>query len=321
MKNLWSDVLYQDELIGNSPEIGQLRKSIPSLGKCDEHITIIGETGTEGLVVAKGVFENSPRTKQLLIITKASLLNASLENNILEPIYNTLPSQGAPTDHLVGTIVVQNIESLNLKTQNELLALAQKQYKLNSQGRQPVQTDFRIIATATPNLHEDFKQAGFNSELYLSLTSLTLKIPPLRERKQDIPLFFEFFLKKLCEKNNLTIPSVNFEVFNQLLKHDWQGNVKELENTVRTLVLSSSEGELNPEILPFATETEHFTKLELQNLGLAISRLEKELIEKALRKFAGNQTRAAQVLSISETNLRYKMRKLGISKKEFSFGS
>ena len=320
MQDSWSGILYQNQLIGSSPEIVQIRNSISSIAASDEHITIIGEAGTEKLAAAKGIFENSHRARQLLIITKASLLNTAFENEIWEPLFNISASQGSPIDRVEGTIVVQDLENLLSDIQDELLSFAQKSYKLNSQTQQPIQTDFRIIATATPKLHDAFTQNKFNSELFLSLTSLTLKIPPLRERKQDIPLIFEYFLKQICEENGRVIPPINFEVFNQLLKHDWQGNVKELENTVRTLVLSSPEGELIPEALPFAAQKEHFSKLEMQNIGLAISRLEKELIEKALRKFAGNQSKAAQVLCISETNLRYKMKKLGLAKKDFLFG-
>jgi len=150
---------------------------------------------------------------------------------------------------------------------------------------------------------------------------LTIRVPSLKDRRQDIPVLFEHYLKQICQDLGRPVPPINFEIFNQMLKYEWPGNVKELENVVRSLVLASPETELLPQALPFFNDQQQFSRLELQSLGIAVAKLEKELIERALRKFAGNQSRAAQVLNISEPNLRFKMKKLGIRKQDFVYGN
>jgi DNA-binding NtrC family response regulator len=219
----------------------------------------------------------------------------------------------------VGTIVIQNIENLEKKVQQNVLNLAKKGYMI--ENGPAYETDFRIIATAAHRIHEQVKQEKFDSELFLSLSELMIKIPSLRDRKQDIPVLFEYFLKKICNDIGRPVPPINFEIFNQMLKHNWAGNIKELENVIRSLVLMSPEGELSPEVLPFFNTQQQFSKIELQSLGMAVANVEKELIEKALRKFAGNQSRAAKILGISEPNMRFKMKKLGIRKEDFILGT
>ncbi len=319
MNEPWVNLLSQLELIGNSTEINQIRKSLPLIGKSDQHVMILGDPGTEKMVVAKIVFENSKRTAQTVIVTEASRLNTAYEQEIQTPLKDQAARNNS--QKLFGTLVIQNIELMNQTAQDKLYNIAQKSYLTDLNDKKPIETDFRIIATASPKIQNQVKDNQFNSELFLTLTGSIVKLPALNDRKQDIPAFFDYFLNQICKELDRPVPPVNFEIFNQMIKYDWQGNVKELENVVRTLVLASPEGQLLPEALPFFNTKQQFNKLELQSLGMAVSQLEKELIEKALAKFAGNQTRAAQALCISEPNLRFKMKKLGIKKEDFVLGS
>ncbi|MBN1541802.1 sigma-54-dependent Fis family transcriptional regulator [candidate division KSB1 bacterium] len=314
----WNDILFQGELVGNSPEINQIRKSLPHIGRSDQHVIILGNPGTEKLLVAKIIFEQSSYRDGLLIITDATRLNAAYEYEIGRHLpEKTEPAESIST--LSGTIVLQNLEHLTAEAQIKLLNIAKRGYlTLPIQGTETtIETDFRILSTASPAIQDSIKSGRFESELFLSLSALMVKLPALVERKQDIPLLFEYYLERFCAELERPLPAVNFEIFNQMLKHPWQGNLKELENTVRSLVLSSPADELLPEALPFYNAHQQFSKLELQSLGTAIAQVEKELIEKALRRFAGNQSRAAQILGISEPNMRFKMKKLGIRKDDF----
>jgi len=314
MKNPW-DTLSQLELIGHSPEMNHLRNYLPSIAKSDENVTVYGEAGTEKLLATKILYESSHRKDKQLLFSNANNLNAHYDEEVTDKFLAGRKKSDAP---FLGTLIVENLEYLDETAQQKLLTLAQK--TALEIKNQTIPTDIRIIATAHPNLISDLKNNKFNSDLFLALTSVSLKIPPLRERRQDIPLLFEHYLKKQCLDLKKPIPSVDFEVFNHLMKHDWQGNVKELENIIRTMILTSPEGELITDSLPFEVENLHFSRIQIQDLHSAVCQLEKELIQKALRKFAGNQSKAAKVLALSEPNLRYKMKKLKINKKDYAFG-
>ncbi len=317
-KEKWHDLLTVTELLGHSPEINQIRKSLPIMGPRSQHVMVIGDLGTEKLLVAKILFDHSTRTDDLLIITEADKLNSAYEHEIWRQALDQ--SENNP-DKLVGTLVVQDVEHLDPEAQRKMLSAAKKGYFAPPDQDRQIETDFRLITTAVPEINEKSRDKSFLSELYLSLSELMIKLPAIKDRKQDIPLFFDYFLKQICQRLERDIPPVNFEIFNQMLRHEWQGNIKELENVVQSLVLSSPDGELKPELLPFFDFKEEFSQLELQTLGLAVARVEKELIEKALRRFGGNQSRAAQVLGISEPNMRFKMKKLGVRKEDFILGT
>ena len=295
--------------------MNHLRSYLPSIAKSDENVTVYGEAGTEKLLATKILFESSHRKEKPLLFSNANNLNNHYEEEVIEKFMALRKKPDAP---LLGTLVIENLEYLNEESQEKLLILAHKEnLELEKEN---IATDIRIITTAHPNLINDLKNSKFNSDLFLALTSVSLKIPPLRDRRQDIPLLFEHYLKRQCDELNKPIPTVDFEVFNHLMKHEWQGNVKELENIIRTMLLTSPEGELITASLPFEVENEHFSRVQIQDLHSAVNQLEKELIQKALRKFAGNQSKAAKVLELSEPNLRYKMKKLKINKKDYAFG-
>jgi DNA-binding NtrC family response regulator len=318
MSKLWEEYLVQEDLIGHSPSVYQIRRSIPILAKGDQPVLITGEPGTEKLLLARLIIESSGRKKAPVLITDAAKLNKTFD----QEVQTMLQQQDISLEEgLQGTLIVQNLEYLDREAQARLMSFAQGGYLQLQHLPDPVATDFRIITTATGKLQEYAKDGMFNSELYLTLSAMTVKLPSVRERKQDIVAFFEFYLDYFCRKMGRTVPPMPFEIFHQILKYSWPGNVKEIENAVRSVVVSSPEGQLLIETLPFVDEAEKFQRVELQNLNRAVAQLEKEMIERALRRFAGNQSRAAQVLHLSEPNLRFKMKKLGIRKEEFIMGS
>ena len=318
MSKLWDEHLVQEDLIGHSPAIYQIRRSIPILAKGDQPVLVTGEPGTEKLLLAKMIIESSPRKKAPIFITDAAKLSKTFD----QEIQALLQQQEQTVEESVqGSLIVQNLEYLDREAQARLMSFAQGGYLQLKQSSEPVAADLRIISTATSKLQELAKDGLFNSELYLTLSAMTVKLPSLRERKQDIVAFFEFYLDHFCRKMGRSVPPMPFEIFHQILKYSWPGNVKEVENAVRSVVVSSPEGQLLVEALPFVDEAEKFQRVELQNLNRAVAQLEKEMIERALRRFAGNQSRAAQVLHLSEPNLRFKMKKLGIRKEEFLMGS
>ena len=317
MKSGRNQTVQDERLIGNSPEMDQIRKSLTALAKSQQHLLIVGDSGTEKLTIARMVFEMSPLAGGCLIETDAAKLNAAFDHEVTTQIRQQV-KEGASLNALKGLMIVENVDQLNADSQKKLMAFAKRGYWTLDH---PVQMNFRLSSTTSTRIHTDTRQQAISAELFLSLSELTIRVPGLKDRRQDIPVLFEHYLKQICQDLGRPVPPINFEIFNQMLKYEWPGNVKELENVVRSLVLASPETELLPQALPFFNDQQQFSRLELQSLGIAVAKLEKELIERALRKFAGNQSRAAQVLNISEPNLRFKMKKLGIRKQDFVYGN
>lgn len=313
MKTRQFKASLQEILLGNCPEINRIRKSLAVISKQSQHVLIVGEVGTEKGQIAQLLAKADEYP--LSIRSSADRLNAAFDQEVWSQLAGSLPAL-AP-NKLVGVFVIEDVQDLNEAAQKKLLTFAKKGLYRFADLEEAVETDFRLITTADPKLLEKEVRNSFNSELFLTLSEWTIKVPPLRERRQDIPLLFENALKQVCAELDRPLPAINFEVFNQMIKYDWPGNLKELANVARTVVLGSPEAELIPEALPFYNQKYQFTRIELQSLGVAVARLEKEMIEAALLKFAGNQSRAALALNISEANLRFKMKKLGLSKKDF----
>ncbi len=300
-------------LMGNCPEINRIRKSIVAISKQNQHVLVVGEPGTEKGQIAHLLADTGEQ--EVIIRSSADRLNAAFDQEVwsqISPSPATVPAKKAS-----GVFVIEDVEQLDQEVQKKLMTFAKRGIYRFADKNIAIETDFRLIATGDIRLLDKDSRGSFNPELFLALSEWTIKVPPLRERRQDIPLLFEKILKEVCEELGRPVPAINFEVFHQMLKHDWPGNLKELANVARTAVLGSPESELIPEALPFYNQQHQFTRVELQSLGMAVARLERELIEGALLKFAGNQSRAALALNISEANLRFKMRKLGLSKKDF----
>ena len=317
----WKDILFQTELVGNSPEMNHIRKSVSLASQSKYNAIILGDPGTEKILIAKMIYAKGQQIADSFLIADATRLNIAFEDEMQNGLS---PGQANETIDIPRKciIVIQNLEHLTSEAQHRLLKISKHgHYRLNPKDNKETQlTPFRLLCTSTPKIYDEVQNGRFDGDLFLLLSEMTIKLPPLSERKQDIPILVEHFLQRICAELGRPMPAINFEIFNQMLKHSWPGNLKELENVVRNLVLSSPENELLPELLPFFKADQQFGNLQLQPLSAAVAQLEKELIQKALRRFAGNQCRAAQALGLSEPNMRFKMKKLGIRKDDFLLG-
>ncbi|MBN2357508.1 sigma-54-dependent Fis family transcriptional regulator [candidate division KSB1 bacterium] len=315
MKGRQSKAMLEEVLVGNCPEINRTRKSLLTISHHKQHVLIVGEAGTEKIKIAQLLYSLSD-SEPLLIETNAARLNSAFEHEVWSQIEKGLQTP-IQQKKISGILIVEDVDQLDEEVQKKLAIFAKRGFYRFAGKDVAIETDFRLITTGDIQWLTSENRNHFNSELFLALSELTIKIPPLRERRQDIPLLFENILKQVCEDLGHPVPAINFEVFNQMLKYEWPGNIKEMTNVARTAVLASPESELIPQALPFYNHQHQFTRIELQSLGLAVARLEKEMIEGALLKFAGNQSRAAEALNISEANLRFKMKKMGLSKRDF----
>ena len=311
-KNQTPDI--QDDLIvGSSPEARRLRRAVKKLGKIDSNVLIVGETGTGKEFIARQIYNLSPRQNNAFVEINCAALGKTID------IKDLLGDESDGSTGLLekadkGILFLDNIGDMNSEYQDEFLRLLRERKFKKIDGRDNVEIEMRIISTSDTDLNHDIESGKFKKELYYLLNTLTLPIPPLRERKQDIPELFSYFLKKYCEEERKEEPAVQSEIFESILEYDWKGNVRELENTVKNLLMMSPEGELSPEFLPFRIKKHPLDFLEPRNLKGVISEIEVYLIKKALKKYGGNQVKAAKLLGVPEATLRFKMKKYAIPK-------
>jgi len=313
------DVMQDEPVIGSSPEAKRLRRAVKKLAKIDSNIFIIGETGTGKEFIARHIYLQSPRRNRSFVEINCSALGKTIEARELygedaEGDQAVMRGIGLLEKANKGVLFLDNIGDMSPEYQDEFLrVIRDKRYKRVG-GSDNIGVEMRIISTSVRDLMPDIESGKFRKELYYLLNTLTLPIPPLRERKQDIPELFSFFLKKYCEQEGREEPAVHSEIFESILEYEWKGNVRELENTVQNLLMMSPEGELSPDFLPYKIKKHPYDYLEPRNLKGVISEIEIYLIKKALGKFGGNQVKAAKLLGIPEATLRFKMKKYAIPK-------
>ena len=311
--------LQEEQIIGNSPDAKRLRRAVKRLSKIDSNIMIIGETGTGKEFLARQIYAASNRKSRSFVEINCSAIGKTIE---MRDIYGEDTEKDQAVMRTIGllekankgVLLLDNIGEMDPKFQFELLqVLTDKKFRRIG-GKENIPLDIRVIATTNHELAPELDSEKFRKDLFYHLNTLTIHIPPLRERKQDIPEQFIYFLKKFCAEINKSIPAVPSDIFESILTYEWKGNVRELENTVQNLVMMSPDGELSPDFLPFKIKRHRLDFMEPKNLKGWVSEVETYLIEKALNKFGGNQVKAARLLGIPEATLRFKMKKYDIPK-------
>ena len=313
------ETIQEEPMFGISPQAKRLSKAARKLAKIDSNVLIIGETGTGKEFTARHIYQLSPRNKGAFVRINCSALGKTIDfKNLLgqnlEGMQTVTRSIGLLEKANNGILFLDSVSNMNLEYQDELLQAIKTKKLSKVNGNENIEVEMRVISTSNHDLTPDIESGKFKKDLYYQLNALTLVIPPLRERKQDIPELFSFFLKKHCELQGREIPPVQAEFFESILEHDWKGNIRELENTVQNLVLMSPEGVLSPDFLSYRIKRHPLDFLEPTNLKRVISEIEIYLIKKALNKFGGNQVKAAKLLGLPEPTLRFKMKKYAIPK-------
>ena len=219
-----------------------------------------------------------------------------------------------------GTIFLDEIGDLPLSLQAKLLRVIEDRefYPLGSRRTEKV--DVRIISATNRDLEDALRKKTFREDLYYRLNVVAIFIPPLRERREDIPPLIDHFLRKYSKKNRRPMPKVSKEVRDLLLQYDYPGNVRELENIIERSMVVSRNDTIIIQDLPFqvredAKEARLHLETREKSLNATLSQIERDLIVKALEKYGGVQTKAAESLGINERVLRYKMQKYGLSTK------
>ncbi len=322
---------YNRHIIGNSPMMKAIYSTVDKVANSDSAVLIRGESGTGKELIAGAIHYKSARRDKLLIRVSCAALTESLleselfghEKGAFTGAINRRKGRFELADG--GTLFLDDIGDISPSTQVKLLRVLQEKEFERVGGTETLKVDVRIISATHKDLEEAIKRGEFREDLYYRLNVVFIYMPPLREKKEDIPLLANFFLSKYGKKSNTPIKRFAPQSVDALMNYAWPGNVRELENVIeRSVVLLGDEEVVMPEhlLLPVskprprkiieAKEMTLETMAKAVNMRSMLQDWEKQQLIDILNKTDWVQTRAAQVLGIPRTSLRYKMKKLGI---------
>ncbi|TAH63917.1 MAG: sigma-54-dependent Fis family transcriptional regulator [Gottschalkiaceae bacterium] len=305
-------------IIGQSEALQQVLKRVIKIKDIDSTVLITGESGTGKDLIAKALhFQGIRRDENFQVVNCAAIPSNLLESELFG--YEKGAFTGAEKKKLgkiqlahKGTLFLDEIGEMDLQLQAKILRVVEDMQVVPLGGEKGVHVDVRIIAATNKDLEEEVNAGRFREDLYYRLNVITIKLPPLRERKGDIPIFLDYFLKKYNKKLNKSIKGFEKAVVKALESYNYPGNVRELENLIERLVALSDEELITLDDLPLKyrqskiiIESDEFMVI---NMGTTLKEAEKKLILNTLKYFNGNRRQTAECLNISERNLHYKIK-------------
>jgi DNA-binding NtrC family response regulator len=312
-----------DEIIYGSPEMEEVLNIAGRSANSKASILIYGESGTGKELVAKAIHYTSPRKDAPLVSVNCAALNENLleselfghEKGAFTGSDRQRKGRFEQADN--GTIFLDEVGEISLTIQVKLLRVIQEREFERVGGNQTIRVDVRVITATNKNLEKMVSDGTFRQDLFYRLNVISISIPPLRERRSDIPPLVSYFLSKFASENNKDIESISKEAMDVLLKYNYPGNVRELENVIQRAIVMTRGKILTTEDLPIYIKSNKSedalpTEKGRRPLDEIVEELERKLISEALEQSFGNQSKAAGLLGISERNLRYKLKKYGM---------
>jgi len=297
-----------DNIIGASPVMEKMFKLIKAVSPTDSAVLIQGECGTGKELIARSIYTNSRRVGSPYVVVDCSAIPETLIESELFG-YEKGAFSGADNrkngrleDADGGTLFLDEIGELPLSCQAKMLRVIQEHQFVRVGGNSEVEVDFRLIAATNKNLKSEVEKGNFRSDLFYRLNVINIESPPLRERKEDIPLLAETFMAQICRENGMAPKSIEREILSKMMSYDWPGNVRELKNSIQRLAILDS---LPEEIDRFAAEPE--------NSSSSLFDQERDLVEQALRKRNWNISKTAEDLGIGRKALYNRIKKYQLS--------
>jgi DNA-binding NtrC family response regulator len=320
-----SEKYAYSNIIGKSESMRKIFDLIRLAAPSRSNILIFGESGTGKELVAKAIHHASPRARNAFVtVNSGSLPPELLESSLFGHMKGAFTGAIATKRGLFevadgGSIFLDEIGNINLETQAKLLRVIQEKEFMRLGSVDTIKVDVRIIAATNADLAKLMAESRFREDLFYRLNVITVSLPPLRRRREDIPLLTAHFLEKYADENKRKVKELTPEAMRILMDSSWPGNVRELENTIeRAVVLCTSE-RIGPELLPdylrFPVQTEQPAMIvpsDGLSLKDAVSRYERAMILQSLEMANGVQKKAAELLQLKPSTLNEMMKRLGI---------
>lgn len=310
-----------DQIIFKSAAMSEVVNLSGRVANSSATVLIQGESGTGKELLAKLIHNLSPRSERPMIVVNCAALSENLLESELfghEKGAFTGASQrriGRFEEADGGTLFLDEIGELSPAVQVKLLRFLQEREFQRVGGNLTIRSDVRIISATNRNLQGELKYGTFREDLYYRLNVVTITVPPLRERKEDLSPLIDHFLRRFAIENGKEVQGISSEARDLLLRYDYPGNVRELENIIERAVVITRGPVITSRDLPFSRNSiyPHMSEVKTwRSLKESVEDLECKMIQRALEETANHQTKAANLLGISERMLRYKLKKYGL---------
>jgi DNA-binding NtrC family response regulator len=304
------------ELVGKSQKMLQVFQLVSQVAPSRSTILVAGESGTGKELVAKAVHQNSTRRdKPFVVVNSGSLPHELLESNLFGHVKGAFTGAVYAKKGLFeladkGTLFFDEIGNIPVETQAKLLRVMQEREFMRLGGVETLKVDVRVVAATNIDLHRAVEEGRFREDLFYRLNVIAIQLPPLRQRKEDIPALVQHFVDKYSRENGKAVEGVTEEVLQALMDYDWPGNVRELENVIERGVVLSTGPTIGKELVPDhvgRSPTFHIPPVAVPpegiNLREVIANFERRLIESTLEATGGVQKDAARLLGLKPTTL------------------
>ena len=311
LKENLEEIFPETQLIGQSAAMKRVMELVETVAPTDATVLITGESGTGKEIVARAIHAASPRRYMPMVVIHCGALTETLLESELfgheRGAFTGAQSRKKGKFEVAdgGTVFLDEIADVSLKTQTDLLRVMQQKEITRVGSSQSITVDFRAVAATNKRLEDLVREGTFRPDLYYRLNVFAIDIPPLRERREDIPLLVNHFLLKLSQSMNRPVPKVSATALDLLLEYPWPGNVRELENSVERAILMSHTPEIEPTDFPF----QYSPKRETNGHSRTLEEIEKSHISRVLEETQWNLSRTARILDIDRTTLYNKLKR------------
>lgn len=318
------------EIIGQSEAIKEVFDRIEKVGTTDVTVLIEGESGSGKELVSREIHKRSKRRNEPLIIMNCAAVPETLIESELfgheKGAFTGAAERRSGKFELAnkGTIFLDEIGDMSISTQSKLLRVLQEQKFERLGGAETLAVDVRIISATHRDLEEEIEEGRFREDLYYRIKVVNIKIPPLRHRREDIPLLVNRFIQYFSGKHQKRIASISSEAMKILISYNWPGNVRQLKNVIESAVVLANKEILDITDLPEEIKHPENTAVTVKNINynlsfrdakkILIENFERDFIKKKLEEFSGNISRTAEALDMHRQNLQQKIRDLCINK-------
>ena len=321
---LKSELGSEDIVVGKNNKMKKILHSVNKLKDTKSNVLVLGESGTGKGIIARTIHEQSNRKENPFVTVNCSILSPTL---LESELFGHEKGAFTGADKLKigrfefadgGTVFLDEIGEIDKSTQTKLLRILQEKVFERVGSTKTISTDIRIIAATNSDLEKAVEQNVFRRDLYYRLKVIVFQLPPLRERREDIPAFAEFFLEKYGGELNKSTQKFDKECMDALVSYDYPGNIRELENIVERAVVLADEDVIHVSDLPDEIQYRKKGIFDRQIVApektKSISEMEKDVIFKTLLECSWNQSMAARLLGLSRDKLRYRIKKYGLEK-------